>query len=68
MATKRSSGILLYRDRAGTTDAELRAELLIALAVGVAMTRANGTLEKLAATPRDELLDALAPLLDALSG
>jgi AcrR family transcriptional regulator len=54
------------RDR-GTTDAELRAELLIALAVGVAMTRANGTLERLAATPRDELLEALAPLLDAFS-
>jgi len=31
------------------------------------MTRANGTLETLAATPRDDLLDALAPLLDALS-
>ena len=54
------------RDR-GAADAELRAELLIALAVGVAMTRANGTLETLAATPRDDLLDALAPLLDALS-
>src|SRR6201996_3456461 len=54
------------RDR-GTTDAELRAELLVALAVGVAMTRANGTLETLAATPRDDLLDSLAPLLDALS-
>jgi AcrR family transcriptional regulator len=51
----------------GTGDAELRAELLVALAVGVAMTRANGTLETLAATPRDDLLDALGPLLDALS-
>ncbi|MCW2980187.1 MAG: transcriptional regulator, TetR family [Solirubrobacterales bacterium] len=54
------------RDR-GAADAELRAELLIALAVGVAMTRANGTLETLAATPRDDVLEALAPLLDALS-
>jgi AcrR family transcriptional regulator len=54
------------RDR-GTADAELRAELLVALAVGVAMTRANGTLEKLAATPRDEVLESLGPLLDALS-
>jgi AcrR family transcriptional regulator len=51
----------------GADDAELRAELLIALAVGVAMTRANGTLETLAATPRDDVLDALGPLLDALS-
>jgi AcrR family transcriptional regulator len=54
------------RDR-GAADAELRAELLIALAVGVAMTRANGTLETLATAPRDDILDVLAPLLDALS-
>lgn len=50
----------------GSTDAELRAELLVALAVGVAMTRANGTLETLAATPREEVLEALAPLVRAL--
>ncbi len=47
-------------------DAELRAELLVALAVGVAMTRANGTLETLAATPREKVLEALAPLVRAL--
>jgi AcrR family transcriptional regulator len=51
----------------GATDAELRAELLVALAVGVSMTRANGTLETLAAAPRDAVLDSLAPLLDALA-
>lgn len=50
----------------GSGDAELRAELLVALAVGVAMTRANGTLETLAATPREEVLEALAPLVRAL--
>jgi AcrR family transcriptional regulator len=50
----------------GAADAELRAELLVALAVGVAMTRANGTLETLAATPRDDVLEALAPLVRAL--
>jgi AcrR family transcriptional regulator len=50
----------------GAADAELRAELLVALAVGVAVTRANGTLEKLSATPREEVLATLAPLLDAL--
>lgn len=50
----------------GSADAELRAELLVALAVGVAMTRANGTLETLAATPREEVLEALAPLVRAL--
>ena len=50
----------------GTADAELRAELLVAIAVGVAMTRANGTLETLAATPREEVLEALVPLVRAL--
>jgi AcrR family transcriptional regulator len=50
----------------GASEAELRAELLVALAVGVAMTRANGTLETLAATPREEVLEALAPLVRAL--
>jgi AcrR family transcriptional regulator len=52
----------------GAAEPELRAELLVALAVGVAMIRANGTLETLAAAPRDEVLAALTPLLDALCG
>ena len=55
------------RDR-GAAAPELRAELLLALAVGVAMTRANGTLETLAATPRTEVMATLGPLLDALTG
>jgi AcrR family transcriptional regulator len=55
----------LLRGR-GTAAPELRAELLIALAVGIAMTRANGTLETLAAAPRATVLEALAPLVDAL--
>jgi AcrR family transcriptional regulator len=50
----------------GAAEPELRAELLVALAVGVAVTRANGTLETLAATPREDVLATLAPLLDAL--
>ncbi len=50
----------------GVAAPELRAELLVALAVGVAMTRANGTLEALAAARREEVLEALAPLLAAL--
>jgi AcrR family transcriptional regulator len=50
----------------GAADAELRAELLVALAVGVAMTRANGTLETLAAAPREQVLATLAPLLEGL--
>ncbi len=54
------------RDR-GVADAELRAELLVALAVGVAMTRANGTLETLAVPPASEVLAALGPAVDALA-
>lgn len=53
-------------DRRGVAAPRLRAELLVALAVGVAMTRANGTLETLAAASRAEVMETLAPLLDAL--
>jgi hypothetical protein len=59
-------GLVAELRQRGAADAELRAELLVALAVGVAVTRANGTLETLAATPREELMETLAPLLDAL--
>jgi AcrR family transcriptional regulator len=51
----------------GVPEPGLRAEVLVALAVGVAMTRANGTLEELAACPRGQLLDLLGPLVDALA-
>ncbi len=50
----------------GAPEPELRAELLVALAVGVAMTRANGTLEGLAAAPREDVLAAVEPLVQAL--
>ncbi len=50
----------------GVADPELRAELLIATAIGVAVTRANGSLETLAGAPRDEVLAALRPAVDAL--
>ncbi len=50
----------------GVADPELRAELLVALAVGVAMTRANGTLEAVAAAPREQLVEMLGPLVEAL--
>ncbi|HET7121301.1 MAG TPA: TetR family transcriptional regulator [Solirubrobacterales bacterium] len=50
----------------GVPDPGLRAELLVAVAVGVATTRANGSLEGLAATPREEILELLAPLVEAL--
>lgn len=51
----------------GTADAELRAELLVALALGVAVTRANGTLPALAGADLEEVAAALAPLADSLS-
>ena len=52
----------------GVPEPELRAELILALAVGVAMTRANGTLEQLAGAPREDVLALLGPFLDALAG
>jgi AcrR family transcriptional regulator len=53
-------------DGRGVADAQMRAELIVAVAVGVATTRANGTLEALAAADRDELTTALRPAIDAL--
>lgn len=47
-------------------DAALRAELLVALLVGVSVSRANGTLTELAAATPDEVLRQLGPLLEAL--
>jgi AcrR family transcriptional regulator len=59
-------GLVAELRERGVGEPELRAELLVALAVGVAVTRANGTLRTLAATPREEVLATLAPLLEAL--
>jgi AcrR family transcriptional regulator len=59
-------GLVEALEERGAPDAALRADLLVALAIGVAVTRANGTLETLAATPREDVLATLAPLLDAL--
>ena len=50
----------------GVADAEMRAELLVAIAVGVAITRANGTLEALAEAERGDVLTVLQPAIDAL--
>jgi AcrR family transcriptional regulator len=61
------TGLVAELRDGGAPDPELRAELLVALAVGVAMTRANGTLETLARAPREQVLATLAPLLDALA-
>lgn len=45
---------------------ELRAELLVALTLGVAVTRSNRTLERLSGASLDQLLAALRPLIEAL--
>jgi len=47
-------------------DAELRAELLVALLLGIAVTRENGALQALASAPRATVLEQLGPLLEAL--
>jgi AcrR family transcriptional regulator len=52
----------------GVPRARLRAELLIALMLGVSLTRANGTLEALAEADGDELLETLGPVAEALTG
>ncbi len=60
---------LIEQLRAGAApQAELRAELLVALALGVAVTRANGTLAGLARIPREKVVAALGPMVDALAG
>lgn len=50
----------------GTPDAELRVEILVAMALGVSLTRAGGTLPVLAETPLEELLAVLEPLVERL--
>jgi AcrR family transcriptional regulator len=50
----------------GVPDPALRAELLVAIAIGVALTRASGTLPTLADAPLDEVLAVLGPLVAAL--
>jgi AcrR family transcriptional regulator len=51
----------------GAPEPELRAEILVALTLGVALTRANGTLPALAGAKWEEVAAALGPLADALS-
>jgi AcrR family transcriptional regulator len=47
-------------------DPELRTEILVATAAGVALARASGTLPALAAASLDDVLAVLEPLVDAL--
>ena len=55
-------------ETAGVEDARLRAELFIALMIGVSLTRANGTLEALADADPEHLLEVLGPVAEALTG
>jgi AcrR family transcriptional regulator len=50
----------------GVDNPQLRAELIVAIAVGIATTRANGTLEALAEADREDVLAALAPAIECL--
>jgi AcrR family transcriptional regulator len=48
-------------------DADLRAEILLALVLGISLTRANGTLPELSNASRTRLIAALDPVVDALA-
>jgi AcrR family transcriptional regulator len=48
-------------------DAALRAEILLALVLGISLTRGNGTLQQIAAASRVRLLETLDPVVDALA-
>ena len=50
----------------GVADAALRAEILVALAVGVSLTRGCGTLPRLADAPLSDVVDVLDELIAAL--
>jgi len=50
----------------GVPSAELRAELIVAVTLGVAVTRSNRTLTALASASAEEILGALGPLIDTL--
>ena len=50
----------------GGPDAALRAEILLALVLGISLTRANGTLPRLARASRARVVEALEPVIDAL--
>jgi AcrR family transcriptional regulator len=50
----------------GVADPRLRAEILVAVAMGVSLARAGGTLPALADASLNEVIDVLAPLVEAL--
>ncbi len=50
----------------GVVEPELRAEVIVALATGLSLTRASGTLPALAAAPLDGVLAVMEPVFEAL--
>jgi AcrR family transcriptional regulator len=61
-------GIAARLEEAGVEDARLRAELLMALMIGVSLTRSNGTLQAVADADGEHLLEVLVPVAEALTG
>jgi AcrR family transcriptional regulator len=51
----------------GAPEAQLRAELLVALAAGISLTRASGTLPALTSASREDIVRLLAPLVSELT-
>jgi hypothetical protein len=52
----------------GVADARLRAELLLALMIGVTLTRQNGALRSLAEADPERILDVLGPAAELIAG
>jgi hypothetical protein len=50
----------------GVAAPKLRAELLVAFTLGIAVTRSNRTLTALASASAEEILAAVGPLIDTL--
>jgi AcrR family transcriptional regulator len=58
---------LLRRFSIDGPESALRAEILLALVLGISLTRANGTLPQLARASRARLIAALDPVVEALA-
>jgi AcrR family transcriptional regulator len=65
---KRATGpVVEALEGRGVADARLRAELLVALMIGVTLTRQNGALRELAEADPERILDVLGPAAETLA-
>ena len=65
---KRATGpVVEALEERGVADARLRAELLLALMIGVTLTRQNGALRELAEADPERILDVLGPAAETLA-